>query len=425
MMREDFLHYVWRYQRYFQDQLATSSGESVAVIDCGELNLHGGPDFLNARIRIDGTLWAGHVEIHVLASEWNSHGHGTDAAYDNVILHVVLEEDCTIFRPGGERLACLVLGRRIPTGIQAAYFRMLQERSWIPCQSQWDRAGATAKQLWLERMSVERLERQTHRLRGILEEYVGDWEEAFYCVIARNLGHPANADPFEALARRTPRKLLLRKRGAFEVSEALLFGQAGFLEGDVEEGYPLHLQQEYRFLQAQYGLAPMRKSVWRFMRMRPANFPTLRIAQLARLVCQGEDLFDKAMVANGVGEWQQMFEVKVSQYWRTHYTFGEASPPRNKCLGKMAVHSLLINAVAPFLFLYGIVCHGPRYCQKAIQLLQELPPEDNHILRKWEQLGLKPGDAAQGQGLLQLKTVYCDHQKCTGCGIGHEIFKNA
>ena len=424
-MREDFLHYVWRYQHFLRTDLQTTGGEPVSIVEVGEPNPHGGPDFLNARIRIDGTLWAGHVEIHILASEWRLHGHGTDPAYDNVILHVVLEEDCAIFRSNGERLPCLVLQRRIPPGVQAAYFRMLQEKSWIPCQTQWVHAGAMAKQLWVERMSVARLEHQTIRLKGILDEFGGDWEEVFYCVIARNLGQPANAEALEALARCTPRKLLLRKRSFPDLLEALLFGQAGMLEGNFEEDYPLHLQQEYRFLQAQYALSPLRSSIWKFMRMRPANFPTVRIAQLARLVYQGEDLFDKAMVAAGPEEWERMFEVEVSQYWRTHYTFGQLSPPRNKRLGKTAVHSLLINAVAPFLFLYGTVVHSDRHCQRAIELLQALPAEDNHITRKWAELGLKAQDAAQSQGLIQLKTDCCDRFKCLECGIGHDILKNS
>jgi len=424
-MREDFLHYVWRYQHFLRTDLQTTGGEPVSIVEVGEPNPHGGPDFLNARIRIDGTLWAGHVEIHILASEWRLHGHGTDQAYDNVILHVVLEEDCAIFRANGERLPCLVLQRRIPPGIQASYYRMLQEKAWIPCQTQWRNTGETVKQLWLERMSVERLEQQTIRLKGMLEGFGGDWDEAFFCMIARNLGHPVNAGALEALARCTPWKLLLRKRGFPEMLEALLFGQAGMLEEIFEEDYPRRLQQEYRFLQEQYDLIPLRGAIWKFMRMRPANFPTVRIAQLARLVYQGEDLFDKAMAAAGPGEWERMFEVEVSQYWRTHYTFGQISPPRNKSLGKTAVHGLLINAVAPFLFLYGTVLHSPRHCDKAVQLLQALPAEDNHITRKWTELGMRPLNAAQSQGLFQLKTGYCDGYKCLECAIGHDILKNA
>ena len=199
-MREDFLHFIWRYQHFFREDLQTTIGEQISVVEVGEANWHSGPDFCNARVRIDGTLWAGHVEIHVFASEWHLHGHGTDPAYDNVILHVVLEEDCAIFRANGERLPCLVLQRRIPPGIQAAYYRMLQEKSWIPCQTQWVNTGETVKQLWLERMSVERLEQQTIRLKGMLEAFGGDWEEAFFCMIARNLGHPANAGALEAVS---------------------------------------------------------------------------------------------------------------------------------------------------------------------------------------------------------------------------------
>lgn len=424
-MREDFLHFLWRYQRFAWEGLATTTGEPVAVLHPGETNSHGGPDFLNARIRIDDTLWAGHVEIHVRSSEWKRHGHDADPAYDNVILHVVLEEDHPLFRQNGERIPCLELKRRIPRGMQAAYFRLLQQKSWIPCQAQWKEAGELTKQVWVERMSVERLEAQTQRLQGILQHYQQDWEQAFYCALARNLGHPANADPFEELARRTPLHLLQRKRGNPLQVEALLFGQAGMLEEDFDEDYPRQLQQEYRFLQQQYDLTSMKKQVWKFLRMRPANFPTVRIAQLARLILQSNHLFDKAMSATTVEEWEAMFELKVSQYWRTHYRFGQPSPPQSKSLGRTAVHTLLINTVAPFLFLFGAMHQSQRYLDRALYLLHELPAEDNCITRNWEALGMKPEDAAQSQGLLHLKNRYCDPFRCLECAIGHEILKNA
>lgn len=424
-MREDFLHFLWRYQRFTWGALTTTAGESVAVLHPGEANLHGGPDFLNARVRIDGTLWAGHVEIHIRSSDWKAHGHDTDPAYDNVILHVVLEEDQPLLRANGEVIPCLELQGRIPAGMQTAYFRLLQHRSWIPCQAQWKDVNELCKLVWLERMSIERLEQHTQRLQAVLERYSQDWDQAFYCALARNLGHPANADAFEELAHRTHLRLMLRKRHHPEQVEALLFGQAGMLEDDFEEDYPKRLQQEYRFLKQQHGLTPMKKSIWKFMRMRPANFPTIRIAQLARLILQGNDLFDKAMSAMSIEEWERMFELKVSQYWRTHYTFGQPSVPQDKTLGKTAVHTLLINTVAPFLFLYGAMHQNATYLDRALRLLQELPPEDNHIIREWAALEIHPQNAAQSQGLLYLKNRYCDAFKCLDCAIGHDILKKA
>ena len=426
-MREDFLHFIWRYQKFNWVDLCTSSGESLSVVYPGDPNPHGGPDFLNARIWVGETLWVGNVEIHLNASDWQVHRHDADAAYDNVILHVVFEEDKLIYRRNVERLLCLELQRRILPGVRMAYYRLLKDKTHgIPCQPQFLDVEASLRTLWVERVAIERLEHRVVRFRHLLERNGQNWEETFFQVLARNLGQPANADPFEELARLTPMALLRRKRDDLFQLEALLFGQSGLLDGDQEEAYPQELRKEYAFLRRQYRLQPMEGSVWKFLRMRPANFPTLRIAQLARFVHQTEYPFDKAMSAGSLEEYEHLFELSVSQYWRTHYLFGQPeSLPKDKALGRTTIRQLLVNAIAPLLFLYGEFRQNKRYLDQAVSLLTSLPPEDNQIVREWGYVGFLPDSALQSQGLIQLKKEYCDARRCLHCAIGHALLQGS
>ncbi len=424
-MKEDFLHFLWRYQRFDWMALATTAGESIALLHPGEPNTHAGPDFLNARVRIDGTLWAGNVEIHVRSSEWMHHKHHADPAYDNVVLHVVFEEDQIIHRTNGERIPCLELRKRINSGMRQAYFQLMCQNHWIPCQAQWATVPSLTKDLWIERMAIERMEQRTENILEMLERNTSNWEETFYQSFARSLGYPANAGPFEELARLCPLSLLAKKRNDLMQLEAFLFGQAGFLEGQFEDDYPKALQKEYRFMQKKHGLTPMEGKVWKFMRMRPANFPTIRIAQLARLVHQTNHLFDKAMSIQSLEELEHMLELKISSYWQTHYRFDHPSPRQVKSLGKAAIHSTLINAIAPFLFVYGIKRQNMAFMDRAMALLAQLPPEDNHIIRRWGGIGYAPANAAQSQALLFLKKAYCDSKKCLHCAVGHAIIKGS
>lgn len=422
-MKEDFLHFLWRYQRFDWAAMTTTTGEPFAVLHPGEPNPHAGPDFLHARVRIDETLWAGNVEIHIRSSEWTHHKHHADPAYDNVVLHVVLEEDQIIHRANGERIPCLELRNRIFPGMRQVYFQLMSQNYWIPCQTQWGAVPALTKDLWVERLAIERLEQRTEKIQEMLAQNTSNWEETFYQAFARSLGYPANADPFEELARSCPLGLLSKKRNNLMQLEAFLFGQAGFLEGHFQDDYPKELQKEYCFLQKKHLLTPMQGKVWKFMRMRPANFPTLRIAQLARLVHQTNHLFDKAMSLQSLEELEHMLELKVSSYWRTHYRFDHSSPKQVKSLGKSAIHNILINAIAPLLFVYGVKCHNMAFMDRAMALLTQLPPEDNHVARRWAGMGYAPANAAQSQALLFLKKKYCDEKKCLHCAVGHSILK--
>ncbi|MEL6971775.1 MAG: DUF2851 family protein [Bacteroidota bacterium] len=420
-MKEDFLHFVWRLRRFRQQNLLTTSGETIEIINLGQHNNHAGPDFLNARIRIGGTLWAGSVEMHLRSSQWYAHQHQQDPNYENVILHVVLDEDESVQYTNGERIPCLNLRPYLHPGLARQYLRLLHSEQWIPCQNQLYQVPEIKRQLWLDRLLVERLEQRTAQLAKRLAANQQDWEETFYQSLAWGLGLRVNADAFLMLAEATPLKVLHRHRNNILQLEALLFGQAGLLEDEFQDAYPQQLQQEYRFLRTKFKLDPISTNHWKFMRMRPANFPTVRIAQWATLHHRTGQLFSKMLVARNVKEIENAFVVELSNYWQTHYRFDKESPKNAKTLGKARVHLLIINVIAPFLFFYGKARDEDRYQDRALQLLEEVPAEKNHILREWGMLGLSAGQAAQSQALLYLKQYYCDQRRCLDCAIGCQI----
>ena len=422
-MQENFLHFLWRYQRFDQKHLATTQGEAISILNLGEYNTHAGPDFFNARLQIGNTIWAGNVEMHLLSSDWKKHKHQTDTAYDNVILHVVLEEDEPIFRQNGERIPCLEIKKHIPPKISKTYQKIEQNKLWIPCQHLFHQVPALSRTSWLDRVLVERLEQKTQAIQLALNKSNNDWEEVFYQFLARNFGVKVNAEPFAQLAHSVSLKTITKHKDNLLQIEALLFGQAALLEEDLEEAYPQLLQKEYRFLKQKHGLHSIPKESWKFMRMRPANFPTIRIAQLARLLFQSHHLFSKMLAAKNVKEIENMFELQISNYWLTHYTFGKESPKRKKSLGKSTIYLFIINTIAPFLFLYGQIKDDHTFKDRALQLLEELPAEKNSIITKWQELGVETSNASHTQALLQLKNEFCKPKRCLECGIGNVILK--
>lgn len=421
-MKEELLHYVWRLRRFNHQSLHTTKSESLEIIQPGTYNSHAGPDFLDARIRIGSTLWAGHVEMHLKASDWYRHQHEKDPAYQNVILHVVLHNDIEVTH-NGSSLPCLVLQSRISKKLVGEYHRLQHNEYWIPCQTQLAEVATTTRNLWLDRLLVERLEQKTAKITQRLEYLKNNWETTFYQYLARNFGFNVNADAFEELARSLPLLLLDRYRHNRIQFEALLFGQASLLEGPFEETYPKKLQREYHFLQHKHQLEPIPASMWRFLRLRPANFPTIRLAQFAALLFQTEHLFDKALSAQNIAEVHHLFDVQLSPYWHRHYQFGKPAPAKKKKIGKKSVELLLINTIIPFLFLYGKL-RGPAHLQaRALSFLESLPPENNVIIRKWKELGMEPISAYRTQALLQLRQQYCTKKRCLECAIGCAILK--
>lgn len=422
-MRESFLHFLWRWRRFDAQTLRTTDGQSLEILHPGEWNGHAGPDFFNARVRIGDTIWAGNVEMHLRASEWMLHRHSTDAAYNNVVLHVVLEEDQPVARASGERIPCLELKGRIPPKILENYQRLEHERAWIPCRQFFKDIPGIVRLNWLDRLLVERLEQKTAAVAEILAATGNHWEEAFYRLLARNFGLKVNAEPFETLARSLPLLILAKHKNDVKQTEALLFGQAGMLDGAFKDEWPKALAQEYRFLKHKYDLMPMAFSQWKFLRLRPANFPTVRLAQFVALVHQSAHLFSKILEAKNLRELENLFDVQPGEYWLTHFQFDKPSVRRPKNTGRDFVHLLIINTIAPFLFHYGKMRELEAFQKRALSLLEELPPEANAIVDGWAELGVQARDAYQTQALIHLKTRYCDAKRCLECAMGNAILK--
>jgi hypothetical protein len=423
-IKEDFLQYLWRTKQLDFQSLETTKQEAIEILDFGEHNTNAGPDFLNAKIKIGETIWAGNVEVHVKASEWIRHNHQANDAYNNVILHVVYEEDAIIKRKTGELIPCLELRRRIPADLSNQYLRLIDNEDWIPCESQFHSVSDINKAFWLDRLLVERLEGRIGDLEDVLAANNNNWASSFYQRLARNFGAKINTQPFELLAKNTPILTLAKHKNDLFQLEALLFGQAGYLEVDFEEEYPNRLKKEYQFLQKKYDLQPFNVSMWKFMRLRPANFPTVRIAQFAALIHQSTHLFSKIIDAKKIEEVRSLFEnIEISEYWLTHYKFDKISRYRTKKLGKSTIDLLIINTIIPFLFFYGRFKQLEDYEDKALLFLEKLAPESNSIIDNWKSLKMKPKSAYQTQALLELKRRYCDEKRCLECAIGNQIMK--
>lgn len=424
-MKEELLHYAWRLRKFDHANLQTTEGLPLEILHPGEHNHNAGPDFLNARIRIGDTLWAGNVEMHLRASDWERHRHSEDPAYKNVILHVVLEADQPICHPEGRLLPCLSLKKRIEHRLSKMYLKLINNQLWIPCQHLFYRTPALTRDLWLDRLLVERLESKTGAIAALLRQNRNNWEETCYQFLARNFGLNVNGIAFEQLARSIPHRLLQKHRDRLFQLEALFFGQSGLLADDFTDEYPRSLKKEYEFLCKKYDLTPMREATWKFSRMRPANFPTIRIAQLATLFYQSTHLFSKILVAQSVEEIENMFTLKLSNYWQDHYVFDKVSPHRQKALGRDTIHLLIINTIAPLLFLYGKEKDEAQFKDRALRFLEDLKPEKNAAIEEWKKLGFQPESAYHTQALLHLKRHYCDEKKCLQCAIGHTILSTS
>ena len=423
-MREDFLHFIWRFKKFNWLNLQTTQGETVEVLQAGTHNTNAGPDFLEAQIRIGDTLWSGSVEIHVNASEWLAHQHQHDPAYHNVILHVVWENDKPIQRgQTNEAIPTIVLKNRVQGDLLDKYQAILHNQHWIPCQHHFFEVSQLTKSMWLERLLVERLERKTALFTEVLAQNKSNWEETFYQILARNFGGKINDEAFHTLARSIPLLTLTKHKDNPLQVQALLFGQAGLLDDNFEDSYPNSLKKEYAYLRQKHQLTPIPKSMWRFLRLRPANFPTIRIAQFATLIATSVHLFSKTIEHQTAAHWHEMFQRPLPEYWDTHYVFDKPSKDAKKILGKSTINLLLINAVVPCLFAYGSFRNEEEYKEKAIQLLETLKPEQNNIMEGWDALGLQAQNAAQSQALIELKNVYCQKQACLQCAIGNKILK--
>ena len=419
---EDLLHYIWQFRLYHVSDLKSTSGESLDIVRPGQHNHHAGPDFSNAKIRIGDTLWAGNVEIHIRSSDWYRHQHQFDKAYDNVILHVVAYHDQEIFRTDGTEIVVLEIGNLIPEEIAQNYEYLMAGLNWIPCEKKIKQVDEFFINNCLTRVLIERLEEKSKLIDTLLIEVKGSWNDAFYISLARNFGFKTNALPFEMLARSLPQSLLARyKDRPFQI-EALIFGQAGFLDTKLKDTYPQMLRKEYRFLLIKHHLRPIDKYLWKYMRLRPCNFPSLRLAQFAALIIRSNHLFSKIIDEKDIAVISAMFnKLKLNEYWNTHYRFDQECKYSAASLGEEAINNILINTVSVFLFAFGIRTGSVIHRERGIMLLEGLKPERNAIIRKFNDIGINSSNSAISQALIQLKKSYCDQKKCLSCGIGIKI----
>jgi len=422
-MNEDFLHYIWKYRLFDSKTLATASGETIDVIKPGEHNHDGGPDFQNARIKIGNTTWAGNIEIHLNASDWLKHNHHKDKSYDNIILHVVYNNDFSVLRLNKETIPILELKDLIPQQIFRKYKNIINSKQWIPCQGLIRQADPLIVATWMERLLVERLEKKSDSVEQSLHLLKNNWEQAFYIHTARNFGFKLNSIPFEMLAKATPLANLGKHKNNLIQVEALLFGQAGLLVKNSQEKYSALLQQEYTVLKQKFNLTPVSGHLWKFLRLHPSGFPTIRIAQFASLIHKSTHLFSKVIEARKLSEIENLFDSECSEYWQTHYVFGKESPKRSKKLGKSAIDNIVINTIVPFLFIYGIKKKEDKYKESAIRFLEQLEGEKNSVITKWKLLGIPARTASNTQALIELKNNYCNNKQCLNCGIGNYLLK--
>ena len=428
-MREEFLYYIWE-NRLTDRDLKTTEGETVDIVATGYRNTNSGPDFLEARIQIGDKLWAGHVEIHVKASDWNRHGHQTDKAYKNVILHVVYENDIQV-----NEIPTLELKGHFDESLFTQYQKLISSKNWIPCEKSIAKVPVFTRLSWLDRMAVERLESKSEAVTKILEANQFDWEDALYKLLMRYFGLKVNNEAFETLANLLPFKTLLKHSDNLLQLEAMLFGCAGFLEDDFTEDYPLLLKREFSVMKSKFSLLTMPAERWRFMRMRPSNFPTIRLAQMAQLIHKNGGLFSKIRAAKSTAEVKALFDVATSTYWETHWRFetrlpnhpnplkrgSHGSRKTPKHLGDTTADVLIINAVAPLLFCYGKLHKDESMCETAMQFLEETVAEDNAIIRHYAQCGIKAENAMQTQALLHLYSYFCKRKRCLECRIANVL----
>ena len=421
-MFEAFLHFIWKYQLY-STTLVTEAGEPISVISPGIHNRDSGPDFTDARILIGNTLWAGNVEIHVKASDWNLHGHSTDKAYSNVILHVVYEDNIPIYDSNGRQLDALVMKGKFSEKIYHKYYYFLNNSNWIPCEKDIHYVPPEKIRLWLESLLISRMERKANELKALLEPNLNDFEETFYQALAANFGFKVNQQPFAMLARMLPLQILEKHVGSQFQIEAMLFGVAGLLSNDFNDNYPNRLKKEFEFLQKKYGLVSMQAHLWKFMRLRPPNFPTIRISQFAALINKSSRLFSAIIETDDPKSLISLCDVRAANYWNDHFTFDKPSPGQKKNLGTEAIDNILINTVTQMLFLYSISTGAEQYRDKALALLSAIGPESNSIIKKWNILGIESTNAFDSQALIELKNRYCKLKRCLDCSIGLDLLK--
>lgn len=423
-MKEDFLHYLWKFKKFDSLNLKTFNGEEITIINVGQYLELAGPDFFNAQISIGNQKWAGNVEIHLKSSDWYVHHHERDEAYENVILHVVWEHDTEIFRKNNSEIPVLELKKYVDTETIVNYQSLIAPKSWIFCEKQLATIPQFTLKNWQERLFFERLERKSNPIFELLEQTNHDWEAVLFCLLAKNFGLNTNGEIFLIIAQSITFSIIRKESFEVENLEALLLGTAGLLDLEKEDNYFKDLKFRYFYLLHKYQLEKKIIEPVQFFKHRPDNFPTIRLSQLANLYHSRQNLFSKISASTSVKTIYEIFDVSASNYWQNHYQFDKESPKKKKPLSKSFVDLIIINTIIPLQFAYA-KSQGKEISEALIQLLEEVSPEKNAIMDKFGSFGIKSRNAFESQSLLQLKNEYCNKSRCLDCAIGMELLKKS
>ncbi len=422
-MKEDFLHYIWKYKKFDISNLKTISGEAISIINSGKYTQLAGPDFFNAQIVISQQKWAGNVEIHIKSSDWYLHNHEKDTAYENVILHVVWEHDAEIFGKNNAEIPVLILKNYVSKQVLENYNQLIHPKSWIYCEKQIKNIDEFVLKNWQERLFFERLERKSIPIQELLKSSNNDWEAVLICLLAKNFGLNTNGEIFLKIVQNISFSIIRKESDEIENIEALLFGNAGLLNSEKEDNYYKDLKIRYFYLLQKYQLQNNISEPVQFFKHRPDNFPTIRLSQLANLYFLQRNLFSKIVEANKIEVIYEIFNISVSQYWQTHYNFDKESPKKVKKLTKSFIDLIIINTILPIQFAYAKSL-GKENPENLIEILNQITPEKNAIIDKFYSFGIKSKSAFQTQSLLQLKNEYCNKKRCMDCAVGMELMKN-
>ncbi len=424
-MNESFLHYLWQFQYFDKRDIKTTAGETLNILKPGILNSDSGPDFSQVKIKIDTIDWVGNVEIHVQSSGWYEHKHDQDHAYENVVLHVVWEENKPVYRNDGTRIPTLQLKHRVEDHLIKSYQRLINNPGSVSCEKSFPTVDELIKHSMIDKALMQRLETKAKLIIALLNQNKGDWEETTYQLLAASFGFKLNKEPFLQLAKSLPYKLINKHSDQLTQVEALLFGQAGFLVARSKDEYLTSLFNEYQFLGKKYELINNQLHVaqWKFLRLRPANFPTIRLAQFAALLATHKNIFSSILGLQDYKSLVHFFEIQPSPYWQSHYRFGKKSKGPVSVFGESSRDNLIINTVIPLLVAYGQTRDDWSLVDRAIHILQSIPAEKNRITKLWQNLGYASSSAFDSQGLIELYTNYCQRRECLNCSIGSALLR--
>jgi hypothetical protein len=423
-MKEDFLHYLWKFKKFDTLNLKTFNNEEITIINVGQYLELAGPDFFNAQITIGNQKWAGNVEIHLKSSDWYVHHHEKDTGYENVILHVVWEHDTEIFRSNNTEIPVLELKKYVDKETVKNYQSLMAPKSWIFCEKQLKEIDEFAFKNWQERLFFERLERKSQPIFNLLEQTNQDWEAVLFCLLAKNFGLNMNGEIFFKIAQSIPFSIIRKESFEVENLEALIFGASGLLDSEKEDNYFKDLKFRYFYLLHKYQMEKSCIEPVQFFKHRPDNFPTIRLSQLANLYHSQQNLFSKISTLNSLKDIYEVFQVSASEYWLSHYQFDKESPKKKKPLSKSFIDLIVINTIIPLQFAFA-KSQGKEISEDLIRLLNEVAPEKNAVLDKFNSFGIQSKSAFETQSLLQLKNEYCNKSKCLECVVGMELLKKS